>query len=172
MLGHIAMSEAVKLNVKSQDHLNGNKSLYAHKARRKKIALIAIEVANGHSEDVRLELGATKLVTGQRSYSAEPPKVIIRKLSEFTWDFLLFAILAFDPVLLALDVFFLLTGPLYNRRLKRQLHSLSDGEMILIPGESKKAILGFRGVSKGTTQLQLWYRCGEGKRQQIECEIR
>ncbi len=94
------MSEAVKLNVKSQDHLNGNKSLYAHKARRKKIALIAIEVANGHSEDVRLELGATKLVTGQRSYSAEPPKVIIRKLSEFTWDFLLFAILAFDPVLL------------------------------------------------------------------------
>lgn len=167
------MTKATDLTVKSEDFLKGNLHLYAHKAKRKKIALISVTVfSDRHSDEIRIDLRETKLIDGRQSYSVETPARIIRKFSKFTWDFVLFAILDFHPVLVAMDIFFFLTGPIYNRRLKKQLRLLSDGEMVLRPGENKKAILGFQGVSKGTTQLQLWYRCGEGKRQQIECKIR
>lgn len=165
------MNEAIEVSVKCADFLRDNRHLYAHKARRKKIALISIEVVNRHSAGIRIELGATMLVAGGQSRGVEPSANIIRKFTEFTWDFVLFAILAFDPMLVAVDVFFLLSGPLYNRRLKKQLRLLSDGELFLEPGECKQAILGFRGVSEAAGQLQLSYRLAEAERQSIQCEI-
>ena len=165
------MSNAADLVIKCEDHLKDNRHLYAHKARRKKIALIGVEVTNGHSAQVTMALGASKLVAGGQNHCVETPSVIIRKFSEFTWDFIVFAILEFNPVLVAVDIFFLLTGPLYNRRLRKQLRLLTNAELVLKPGERTKAILGFRRVSKPGTQLQLWYRCGEGEEQEIECDI-
>ena len=168
------MKNPVEPDVKCEDFLKDNHHVYALKARRKKIALIGLEAANKHSADVRIFLGASKLIAGEQSYKVEPPATVIRKLSEFTWDsllYLLYAILDFHPVLAPLDIFCLLFGPLYNRRLKKQLHSLSDGEMLLKPGECKKALLGFRGVSKGADQLQLLYCCRDGEKQQVQCAI-
>jgi hypothetical protein len=165
------MKNPVELDVKCEDFLKDNQHLYAFKARRKKIALIKVDIANKHSAEVRILLGDSKLIAGEQSYNVETPATIIRKFSEFTWDFLLYMILVFEPVLLAADIFFFLSGPLYNRRLKKQLHSLTDSEMLLKPGECKQALLGFRGVSKGTDQLQLLYCCHDGKPQQARCPI-
>ena len=166
------MNNAVELDVKCEDVLRNNTHLYAHKAKRKKIALIGVEAANRHSADIRIELGASKLVAGDQSYGVESPGVIIRKFSEFTWDFVVYSILDFHPLLAVVDAFFFLTGPLYNRRLRKQLHLLSDGEMVLRPGESMKVILGFRGVSKAPTQLHLLCRRDAGGRLEIPCDIR
>ena len=57
------------------------------------------------------------------------PAALIRKFSEFTWDFLLYTLIDFHPVLAVVDISVLLTGPLYNRRLKKQLRGLADSEM-------------------------------------------
>ena len=165
------MKNPVELDVKCEDFLKDNQHLYALKARRKKIALIKVDVANKHSADVRILLGDSKLIAGDQSYKVETPATIIRKFSEFTWDFLLYMILVFEPVLLAVDIFFFLSGPLYNRRLKKQLHSLSDGEMLLKPGECKKALVGFRGVSKPADQLQLFYCRRDGETQLVQCAV-
>lgn len=167
-----AMKNSAELDLKCEDFLKDNHHLYAVKARRKKIALITVEATNRTSTDVRLMFGDSKLMAGEQSHSVETPAIINRKLSEFTWDFAFYAILDFQPLLAAIDGFFFLTGPLYNRRLKRQLRSLSDGDTILKPGESKKAILGFRNVSKVADRLQLGYRCGESQEQQVECVLR
>lgn len=171
LFGHIAMKHPVTLDVTCEDFLKDNRHVYALKARRKKIALICVEAVNKHSADIHILLGDSILIAGDQTYKVETPSVIIRKFSEFTWDFLLYAILVFQPVLLAVDIFFFLSGPLYNRRLRKQLHSLSDGEMLLKPGECKKALIGFRGVSKGAGQLQLWYCCQDGEKQQARCAI-
>ena len=166
------MTNTTDLAIKSDNFLKNNPHLYAHKARRKKIALISVKVdAGSHCEEVRIDLRTATLIAGEKRYNVEAPNRLIRKFSEFTWDFLFFAILDFHPVLVAVDVFFLLAGPIYNRRLKKQLRLLSDGEMVLQPGECKKAILGFRRVSKGATQLRLRYRCGGGEQQEITCDI-
>ena len=165
------MKHPIALDVKCEDFLKDNRHVYALKARRKKIALICVEAVNKHSADVRILLGDSKLIAGDQSYKVETPSTIVRRFSEFTWDFLLYMILVFQPVLLAVDIFFFLSGPLYNRRLRKQLHSLSDGEMLLKPGECKKAFLGFRGVSNGADQLQLLYCCQDGEKQQVRCAI-
>ena len=165
------MKNPVALDVKCEDFLKDNHHVYALKARRKKIALIKVDVANKHSADVRVLLGDSKLIAGAKSHNVETPATIIQKFSEFTWDFLLYMILVFEPVLLAVDIFFFLSGPLYNRRLKKQLHFLSDSEMLLKPGERKEALLGFRGVSNGADQLQLLYCCHDGEPQQAQCPI-
>jgi hypothetical protein len=47
-----------------------------------------------------------------------------------------------------------------------------DSEMTLGPGECKKAILGFRGVSKGPAQLRLIHRRDDGDPRRITCDIR
>ncbi len=166
------MSNAVELTVTCEDFLRDNPHLYAHKARRKKIALIGVQAANPSSAEVRIELGATKLLVGKQDYAVESPGIIIRKFSEFTWDFLVYSILVFQPALLFVDAFFFLSGPLYNRRLKKQLHLLSDSEMVVGPGDCKKAILAFRGVPKGAMQLVLHYHSDGREREQITCEIR
>ena len=166
------MKDSFALDVKCEDFLKDNHHFYALKARRKKIALIGVEAANTHSTEVRILLGDSKLIAGEQSYKVETPSIIIKRLSEFTWDFLLYAIFDFQPVLAAVDVVVFLTGPLYNRRLKKQVHSLSDSEMVLKPGECKKALLGFRGVPKAADQLELllhWWR--DGEKQQLQCAI-
>ncbi len=155
------MSDRMTLGVQCADVLKDNNHLYAIKARKKKIALIRIEVANPLSADVQVRLGSTKLTAGGKSFGTESPAVILRKLSEFTWDFLLWALLAFHPIEAILDVGILLTGPLYNRRLRRQLALLTDADLSLRPGESKTAIVAFRGVPKELERLTIVFRSGE-----------
>jgi hypothetical protein len=170
--GNNVMTGSTGLEVKCEDFLKDNPHLYAHKAKRKKIALVSVEAAaQGSSEDVTVALGSARLLAAGGSYGVEKPGRIIRRFSEFTWDFLFYLLIDFHPVLALVDVLFLLTGPLYNRRLKKQLRLLSDGEMVLRPGERKTAILGFERVPSGATQLQLWYRHGNGDPQRIECDV-
>jgi hypothetical protein len=133
--------------------------------------MIHVEAANRDSAGIRIELGTAKLVVGGREYGVESPGLIIRKLSEFTWDFVVYSIPDFHPVLVFVDAFLFLTGPLYNRRLKKQLRLLSDGDMTLGPGECKQAILGFRGVTKGPAQFRLIHRRDDGDPRLITYDI-
>ena len=166
------MANALPLEIVCEDFLKDNRRLYAHKAKRKKIALIAVEaVCKGGSGTVTIDLGAAELVTDKKRHGVEPPDRLIRRFSEFTWDFLFFLIVDFHPVLSLIDLLCLLGGPLYNRRLRRQLRLLSDGEMTLGAGERKKAILGFRGLRTAPTHLRLSYRCQDGTPERIECAI-
>jgi hypothetical protein len=167
------MTHPVELGVKCADFLKDNHHAYAAKARRKKISLIGVEVTNRCSEDVRLLLGSSQLIAAGKIFPAENRTVILRKLSAFTWDFLVYLIIDFHPVSAAIEAFLFLTGPIYNWRLRRHLRLLSDGEKLLRPGESEKVILGFRGVPKKPDEietLQLWYRCGDGEKETIRCQ--
>ena len=166
------MNNPADLDLKCGDFLKDNHHLYAVKSRRKKIALISVKATNRASTDVLLLWRESKLMAGEQNYTIQSPDNIIGKLSEFTWDFVLYAILDFQPLLAVVDVFFFLTGPVYNRRLRRQLIALSDSDMILKPGECKKTILGFRNVAKGADRLQLLYRCGDGEKQEVQCGLR
>lgn len=159
------------LDVKCHDFLKDNRNFYAIKAERKKIAIVRIEVTNWQSSDVTCSLGSSKLDAGGSKYDVASPAVVIRKLSEFTWDFLLFAILDFHSIVALLELFVFLGGPLYNRRLRRKLTLLSDGEMLLSPGESKAALLAFRGVRKKLEQLTIACRCGDGEEHQLLYEF-
>jgi hypothetical protein len=154
----IPMNNRMTLAAKCDDVLRNNDHLYAIKARKKKIALVRIEVTNPQSSDVHVLLGSTKLTSAGKTFGAERPAVILRKLSEFTWDFLLYSIVDFHPVTAAIEACLFLTGPLYNRRLKRLLALLSDGEMTLRPGESKAAVIAFRGVSNELERLTILFR--------------
>jgi hypothetical protein len=157
--------------VKCSDFLKDNHHVYALKAARKKIALISLEAASRHSAELRLMLGASRLIADGKSYIAERPAVILRKFSEFTWDFPLYTIIDFHPVTAAIETFLFLTGPIYNWRLRRQLKLLSDGELLLGPGERKRVLIGFRGVSKRPEQLIVAFRFGDGQEHQLECNI-
>ncbi|MCH8218962.1 MAG: hypothetical protein IH892_19565 [Planctomycetes bacterium] len=98
------MANALPLKIVCEDFLRDNRRLYAHKAKRKKIALIAVEaVCMGDSETVTLDLGAAELVTDKKRHGVEPPDRLIRRFSEFTWDFLFFLIVDFHPVLSLID---------------------------------------------------------------------
>ena len=166
------MAKSLSLEVECKDLLKDNRHHYAHKAKRKKIALIAVEAVCGSAPGtVTIDLGAAELISDKKRHGVEPPDRLIRRFSAFTWDFLFFLIVDFHPILSLIDLLCLLSGPLYNRRLKRQLRLLSDGEMTLRAGERKKAILGFRGLRTAPTHLQLSYRCQDGKPEQIECAI-
>lgn len=149
------------LDAKCDDVLKDNSHWYALKARRKKIALIRVEVTNTQSSDVLIRFGSTKLIAGGKTFGSDSPAVILRKLSEFTWDFFVYALLDFHPIKAVLDVSLLLFGPLYNRRLKRQLALLTNVDMTLRPGESKSAIVAFRGVASELERLMIAFRCGE-----------
>ena len=167
--GYQTVMFPAELEVKCEDSLKDNQHVYALKARRKRIALIRVKAENKGSDDLRVPLGDAKLTAGGQSYGVESPATLLRKFSEFTWDFLLYAIFSFHPVLVVVDLFLLLTGPLYNRRLRKQLRSLSDGELLLKPGEGKEVLLGFRGVPKGTDQRRLLLYCGrDGERHEID----
>ena len=157
------MSDRLTLNIKCDDVLKDNGYMYAIKARRKKIALIRIEVTNPMSTDVQVVLGSTKLTAAGKTFAAESPAVILRKLSEFTWDFFFYWLLDFHPITAAIEVCIGLTGPLYNRRLRRQLALLTDADMSLRPGESKTAIVAFRGVRNELDRLTIVFRCGENE---------
>ena len=115
----------MKLDVRWDNFLKDNHHWYAIKATKKRIALIRIEVTNRESSDVQIVLGASKLTAGGNSYDAERPTVVIRKLSEFTWDFLLFSITdLFHPVTALMEGLVFLTGPLYNRRFETATRAL------------------------------------------------
>ncbi len=166
------MTQAIALDLRCADFLKDNHTLYAHKARRKKIALIRVEAVNSNSGEVRLRLAETQLLAGGTLHRAESPEVIIRKFSEFTWDFLVYLFLDFHPVLAALDVFFLLSGPFLNWRLKRQLRELSNSDLSLKPGERRQILLGFRGVAQPPEQLQLVIGCEDASSPQtVACAI-
>ena len=166
------MAKPLPLQVVCEDFLKDNPHLYAHKAKRKKIALIAIEaLSSSDSGTVTIDLGAAELTADEKRYTVEPPKRIIRRFTKFTWDFLLFLVLDFQPLVCLIDLLCLLVGPLYKRRLRRQLRLLADGEMTLRAGERKKALLGFRGVCGAATQVQLTVRYPDGRSEQVECPI-
>ena len=150
------------IQVTCDDFLKENQRWYAIKARRKKIAIVRIEVTNGGQSDVRLDLGSSRLTAGGKEFTPEKPEVVIRKLSEFTWDFLVFAITDLLSFVALMEFFVFLCGPLYNRRLKRQLASLSVGEVSLSPGESKTLLIAFRGVKRELERLTLPYRSDQG----------
>jgi hypothetical protein len=160
------MSDRPTLTIKCEDVLKGNSYLYAHKSRRKKIAIVRIEVTNPLSADVQVAFGSTKLIAGGKTFVAESPAVILRKLSEFTWDFLIYPLLDFDPLTAIFEVCVLLSGPLYNRRLRRQLALLTDTDLTLRPGESKSVMVAFRGAAKELERLTIVFRSGEATAEQ------
>ena len=166
------MKTSTELNVACSDFLKDNRHVYARKARRKKIALIKVEAANNQREDVQLRLQEFRLIAGAQDHKVESPAVILGKFSEFTWDFIVYAILDFQPWLIAVDAFFFLSGPIYNRRLKMQLKLLSDGTTLLKAGESKEIVLGFGGVRKEPTELVLRYASSDGHVHETRCRLK
>jgi hypothetical protein len=158
------------VEVKCSDFLNGNDHLYARKARRKKIALILIVASNRGSSAARLMLGTSRLTSGGRVLGVEAPATTIRRLSEFTWEFLLYSVIDFQPITAMVDVLVLLSGPLYNRRLRRQLALLADSDLELLPGESKSALIAFRGITKDLERIMFTIRC-QGREETVEYPI-
>ena len=67
------------LGVKCDDLLKDNNHWYALKARRKKIALLRVEVTNTQASDVLVRFGSTKLIAGGKTFGTESPAVILRK---------------------------------------------------------------------------------------------
>ena len=169
----VAFRKALAMNVEVQcdNFLSDNRHLYAMKANRKKIAIIRIRATNRDTSGVRLLLGSSKLIADGKSYDVEDPAKFIRKLGEFTWDFLLYAIIDFHPIMTIIDTSLFLTGPIYNRRLKRQLAALSNGELLLSSGESKTALLAFRSPSKNHERLRLSAVAAGGMELPLECDF-
>lgn len=163
--------DSTTLDVKCDNFLKDNPCVYAIKAARKKIAIVRVELTNRQSTDVLLVLGSSKLTAGGTSYKVEKPAVVLRKLREFTWDFLLFPIIDFHPVTAVIELFFFLVGPLYNRRLKRQLSLLSDADMLLSPGETRTALLAFRGIRNNLESLTIPVRYSNGDEKQLQIAI-
>jgi len=160
-----------ELVLRCADSLRDNHHFYASKARRKKIALIRVEAINQAAVSVQLNLGEATLVIGDRIRRLERPEVILRRLSEFTWDFLLYLIFSFHPVEALIDVAVLLSGPLLNRRLRSHLSALSDGDLVLGPGEQKSILLGFQDAAKGTAQVDLSYCFSGGEQRHLQCKV-
>ena len=154
------MNDRMTLGVKCHDALKDNGHWYAIKARRKKIALIRIEVSNPQSAEVQVRLGSTKLTAGGKMFATESPAVILRKLSEFTWDFLLYSLLDFHPVTAVIEVCVWLTGPLYNRRLRRQLALLFRSGHVAAAGRVEDGDRGiprrFAGNGTAHNRVSLW----------------
>ncbi|MGB0581195.1 MAG: hypothetical protein ACPGVU_15970 [Limisphaerales bacterium] len=144
--------------VSATDFLKGNPHVYAHKARRKKIALIKLDLTNDGDGPVEFELGSAKLIAGGNRHDIDAPETLIKKFREFTWGFIIFAILDFHPLLIMCDLLFLIMGPLYNRRLRRQLRDLTNESIHLKAGEKKTVVLGFLTVKQAPEQIQVRHR--------------
>ena len=165
------MSQHGVLDVRCADFLKDNHRAYVQKARRKKIALISVDVTSRHSSDVRLVFGSTQLIAGGHSFPVETRSKILRKLSAFTWDFLFYLVIDFHPVTAAIEAFFFVTGPIYNWRLRRHLSRLTDADVVLRPGQAGQFVLGFRGVSSQPERLDLYVSDGSGERRTIACAV-
>jgi hypothetical protein len=146
----------MSVDVKCSDFLARNDHLYARKARRKKIALIRIDVTNGDALPVVVRLASASLTADGRTYHPEDATLIVRKFGEFTWDFLLYSLIDFHPVTAVLDMAVFLSGPLYKRRLRRQLKMLTNADLPVPPGASKTAVLAFRGVAQKPEKLTMF----------------
>jgi hypothetical protein len=168
---NVALTHAIAVDVRSADFLKDNHRAYAHKARRKKIALVSVEVTNRHSSDARLLIGSSQLIAGGQAFPAESRRLILRKLSAFTWDFLVYLIVDFHPVTAAIEAFLFLTGPIYNWRLRRDLKRLTDADVPLTPGQSVQFVLGFRGVRSKPERLDLSVGDDRGESRVVSCEV-
>jgi hypothetical protein len=149
------------VDVTCSDFLHGNERVYARKARRKKIAIVRVEATNRGAVAARLRLGSSTLVAGGTSHAVEDPATIIRKLREFTWDFLAYSIIDFHPVTAALDGVLFVSGPIYNRLLRRRLAKLTNADLVLAPGKSEIALVAFRGVRGAPEVLKTTLRAGD-----------
>ncbi|MGE3818313.1 MAG: hypothetical protein AB7I30_02670 [Isosphaeraceae bacterium] len=152
----------MELEIKSDDFLTDNAHVYAIKAKRKKIAILKITATNRTPTGVLLILGSSKLTAHGKTYNVEQPEAVIRRLGEFTWDFLLYSIIDFHPVTTVIDATLFLTGPIYNRRLRRQLALLSAGDLQVPSGECRSALIAFRCVSKKLERLSVPVRNANG----------
>jgi hypothetical protein len=159
----------MNVDLQCDNFLTDNRHVYAIKANRKKIAIIRIRATNRDTSAVRLLLGSSKLIADGMTYDVEHPAKIIRKLGEFTWDFLLYSIIDFHPITAIIDSSLFLTGPFYNRRLKRQLATLSNGELSLSAGESKSALLAFRCPATNLERLRVPAVAAGGVESPLEC---
>ena len=153
-------SQSAALRTTCNDHLKNNRHVYALKAHRKKIAIIRLHAKNAQRAPLRIRFTELRLLAGGEQYSAEPGDGVIRKLSEFTWDFLLYLVLDFHPLVALVDLSLFLTGPLYNRRLRKQLNELIADDLLLEPDEEQTFLVGFRGLKKSAAleQLRVGYR--------------
>ncbi len=159
----------MQIDIRCDNFLANNRHAYALKATRKKITVVRLRAKNEGDSAVRLHLGSSKLTVGGQTYVVEDPGKIIRQLGEFTWDFLLYSIIDFHPISAIIDASIFLTGPLYNRRLQRQLGLLSNGEMCLSAGESKTCLLAFQCAPKNLERLSLLVATSKDGEQQFEC---
>ncbi len=164
------------LRATSADHLENNRHVYALKARRKRIAMICVSATNISPLPIRLLFEPTRLHASGRKPCPERPEQIIRKLSEFTWDFILYLVLDFHPILAFVDVAFLLAGPIYNRRLRKQLKAVMADDLLLQPNEERTFLLAFDHVPKSATldHLELHYRADNGPAEStsfVECPV-
>jgi len=114
---------------------------------------------------VRILLGASKLIASERSYNVESPAAIIGSCrSSRGIPGVYGARLSAGPG--GGRFFGLPDWTDLQPEMKAQLSALSDGEMLLKPGERKTALLGFRGVPAGADQLEVVIarRMGSGSR--------
>jgi hypothetical protein len=147
------------------DMLRDSKALHLAKVKWKRYALIRCLLENTGQSEATIHAGASTLEAGGSEHSPEPRDVVFRKCSEFTWDFLAYLILDFGWVTGVIDLLFLATGPLFNRRLRRKLASIADGDAAVAPGGRWEGILAFRKVPRGKGTVVLRYTPrGEGER--------
>jgi hypothetical protein len=148
------------------DMLRDARALHLAKARWKRYALIRCALENAGPAEVAIHAGRSTLEAGGSEYSTEPRDVVIRRCSEFTWDFLAYLILDFGWITGIFDLLCLATGRLFNRRLRKKLASIADGDAAVAPGGRWEGILAFQKVprgGKGTVVLRYTPR-GEGER--------
>jgi hypothetical protein len=165
-----------ELRATSADYLENNRHVYALKARRKRIAMITVTATNIASFPIRLLFEPTRLHASGREICPERAEHIIRKLSEFTWDFFLYLVIDFHPILALVDIAFLLAGPIYNRRLRKQLNAVAADDLLLQPNEERTFLLAFAGVPKSPRldHLELHYSAHNGRVEStsfVECPI-
>ena len=151
--------------LRCSDMLRDARAFHLAKARWKRFALIRCTVDNHGPAALTVHAGGSTLVAGGAEYPTEPRDIVIRKCSEFTWDFLAYLILDFGLVTAVLDIFFLLAGPLTNRRLRKKLAPIAEGDATVAPGGRWEGILAFHKVPRGKGTVVLRYTPrGEGER--------
>lgn len=96
---------------------------------------------------------------------------VIRRLSEFTWDFLLYTIIDFHPITAVVEILFLVSGPFYNRRLRKQLRSLTDSDLTLGPNDRTEKVLAFAGVRQPAKSISVPYTVDGADTQKFTCDL-
>lgn len=186
------------LEIVCRDFLKDNNHSYARDAADRRITLVEVRATNQCPFEMRLMLGSSRLTSieddRQVVTSALGSSVLLQELlsgwgwprrrvaSEAMWGVLVAANaiifwaahgvepdrwVALWPFLLFVPLLFSL-GPLYNYRLRRQLASLSNGDLLLMPGESKTALIAFRDAATLFDHLLIPLRRGDAEPESIE----